>query len=44
MGIIRSAVKQVALAAMVVLGKRIATRVAGKIAEKATKPRPQTSK
>jgi hypothetical protein len=44
MGIIRSAVKQVAVAAMVVLGKRIASRVAGKIAEKAAKPRPETSK
>jgi hypothetical protein len=44
MGIIRSAVKQVALAAIVVLGKRIATKVAGKMAEKATKPRPEAGK
>jgi hypothetical protein len=44
MGIFRSAVKQVALAAMVVLGKRIATKVASKMAEKSTKPRPETGK
>jgi hypothetical protein len=44
MGIIRSAVKQVAIAAMIVLGKRIATKVASKIAEKATNPRPETRK
>lgn len=44
MGIIRSAVKQMAVAAMVVLGKRIATKVVSKMAEKATKPRQKPGK
>jgi hypothetical protein len=43
MGIFRSAVRQVAFAAIILLGKRIVSKVAGKIAEKATKPPTETS-
>ena len=39
MGIFKSAVKQVAVAAIAVLGKRVATKVVSKLAEKVAKSR-----
>ena len=44
MGILKSAVKQAAVAAIAVLGKRIATKVVSKLAEKVAKPRVTSDK